>query len=332
MVCSERSKLFNSVLTEPDDETDEDIPEGANAPARAVFRRSSDDSDFDSDSDSDTSTEDITVVRPFSGPTPKLGTWKHDRSKPFVMYDGNGKNLLMFRVPAKRRVSFNSARPLPLPLIPELPMDMSPMLSNSANLMMSGMASIDRFGAGPAIGPPEAFYPFTSISSDGLVSIDSDSVDEDDLELELDSEDMWDVNDIIEFGSSSSGEDNDPSPSSDTAEPSTGAEKLLPLYNHFQNQPSTVVGSFRAHQNMHQLTTRGNVSADSLAFSGPFQNATLRGIKGGRFAEANKSITPRRKTLQQPIASSPGSPLANAGKRKYGGEEGMGHKRHKSVA
>jgi hypothetical protein len=255
------------------------------------------------------------------------------------MYDGSGKKLLMFKVPAKRRISFNGARPR-LPSLESGPIEeMSPMLSNCANLMMSGMASIDRYGLGPAIGPPEAFYPFTSISSDGLITQGTDDEDEDDLE-ELDDEDLWDINDMVDFGDGSSAgeEEEDPSPSSDTAEPTstparpttaTSEDQVHPLLNHFNN-PS-VVGAFRSHQNLHQLMTRDDVSQDSLAFSGPYQQGTLKGIKGGRFAAANKSITPRRKTLQQPIGSSPGSPLANVGKRKFSGEEFTGHKRHRSM-
>ena len=215
--------------------------------------------------------------------------------------------------------------------------EMSPMLSNSANLMMSGMAPIDRFGAGPAIGPPEAFYPFTSISSDGLITQYTDEdEDEDDIDG-IDSDNLWDINDMIDFGDGSSDSEG-ASPSSDTAEATstparpttaTSEDQAHPLLNHFHN-PS-VVGAFRSHQNLHQLMTRDNVSQDSLAFSGPLQQGTLRGIKGGRFAAANKSITPRRKTLQQPMGSSPGSPLANAGKRKFNGDELGGHKRHRSL-
>lgn len=248
----------------------------------------------------------------------------------------------MFRAPRRKWTLNDAIAGMPPEALLGTPVpveELSPMLSNSANLMMSGMAPIDRFGAGPAVGPPEAFYPFTSISSDGLITqYTDDDEDEDDIDG-IDSDDLWDINDMIDFGEGSSDSEGEgASPSSDTAEAAstpgrpttaTSEDQAHPLLNHFNN-PS-VVGAFRSHQNLHQLMTRDNVSQDSLAFSGPLQQGTLRGIKGGRFAAANKSITPRRKTLQQPMGSSPGSPLANASKRKFNGDESFGHKRHRSA-
>lgn len=309
----------------------------------SILRRS----DSNSDSDSSTTTEEITPARRPRGP--RLGTWKHDRTKPFIMYDGVGKKLLMFRGQPRRMdgdgpiMSSTQASPAPTPV------EMSPMLSNSANLMMGslsntfGRGQIDQFGEGFA--PIEAFFPFVSVSNNGVITQDSSSANElDDEDDYLDDENLWNVEDLVDFGGGSSGgEDEDPSPSSDTAEPlsvSTPAqatsvrseEQVHPLLNHFNNP--NVVGAFRNNQARHTLLTRDNQSQDSLAFSSPLQQGTLKGIKGGRFAQANKPITPRRKTLQQPIGSSPGSPLANVSamkKRKFGGEDFMGHKRNRSA-
>ncbi|KAF4618129.1 hypothetical protein G7Y89_g14979 [Cudoniella acicularis] len=110
------------------------------------------------------------------------------------------------------------------------------------------------------------------------------------------------------------------------------SDDVHPLLNHFNS--NDVVGAFRRNQNRHQLLTRNALSHEALAFSGPYGQGTLRGIKGGRLAAANTPITPMRKRKNtQPIASSPGSPLANIsatnGKRKFD-QDHFGHKRSRS--
>lgn len=256
------------------------------------------------------------------------------------MYDPDSKKLLMFEA-SKRRASFGAAPKMQSQMPVEMPIEeMSPMLSNSANLMMSGMTgSIGHLAGGP-IGPPEAYFPFVNVSSNGTVTQDTaSSIDDDDLEL--DQEIDWVFDELIdlgaESGTASEGEDEDPSPSSDTAEPfstparSTNAKgEELDFLTHLQ---TAGVGAFRNNQRRHQLLTRGDQSHDSLTFSNGLNNGTLKGMKKDRLAHASKPITPRRKTLQQPIISSPGSPLANVGamKRKFNGEDFVGHKRNRSA-
>lgn len=305
-------------------------------------------------SDASEDEEEITVTRRGPHPRhrgPRLASWIHDASKSFAVLDSHGKKLIMFKATVKRNAAFNNGTsPAPTPVpgndAAGSPVEqLSPMISNSGNLMLSAMYTpLDQF-VGQALGPPEAFLPFTSISVDGTVVQDStSSFDDDD---DLDDEDLWNVEDFLNFGDVSSGSDNgigddqDPSPSSDTMEPSstparpsTAASEgqVHPLLNHFNS--SDVVGAFRRNQNRHQLLTRNAVSHDALAFSGPFGQGTLRGIKGGRLAAVNSPITPMRKQKNiQPLASSPGSPLAKMasmnGKRKLEGEF-MGHKHKRS--
>ena len=258
----------------------------------------------------------------------------------------------MFKATNKRRVSFNGtsnvteSRPES-----DLFMDQSsPMISNSGNIMLSAMYTpLDQFGGG-ALGPPEAFHPFTDIAADGTVTHDSTSSFDDDDYADLLVDGYYNIEDFISLGDDSSDdeevntEDQDPSPSSDAAEPfSTPARPTTvtsedhaqahPLLNHFNNKD--VVGSFRRNQTRHQQLTRNAVSTDALAFAGPYgPQGILRGIKGGRLEAANVPITPlRRKKPSMPMGSSPGSPLANAAansKRKFAGEH-FGHKRSRSA-
>ncbi|TVY59671.1 hypothetical protein LSUE1_G008755 [Lachnellula suecica] len=342
------SDTYSSGYDSDDDEgdtTDEDIPiESINNPDSALQRSPV---AVNSD-DSDSSEAEEIPRRPIRISRPKLGIWKHDRRDPktICMYDEKVNKVLFFRAPRRSSTFSDRAPPrfnTPLNGLQPPMEDLSPMLSNSANLMMSGMmnglSSLEEWG-GRAVGPPEAFYPFTYVSNDGVIeegTVSSNEMDDDEFDID-DEENLWKIDDMVDFGAgSSSAEDEDPSPSSDTAEPfSTPArptalsseDQVHPLLNHFKN--SSVVGAFRNNQRHHVAMTRGDQSRDSLAFSGPLNQGTLKGIKGGRFVHANKPITPRRKTLQQPIGSSPGSPLASM-KRKFGEEDFRGHKRHRSA-
>lgn len=223
---------------------------------------------------------------------------------------------------------------------------LSPMISDSANVMLSAMYTpTDQLLGGQALGPPEAFYPFTSISADGTVAQDTSSYDEDDLD-ELD---LWNLEDFVNFGGDTSDDEpvkEEPGESSDSAaatdapsstpRPSTARsdDQIHPLLSHFDNGN---VGSFRRNQTRHALLSRNTATRESLAFSGPYRQGTIRGIKGGRLAAANTPITPvrKQKTAKSFGASSPASPLAPTPtkKRRYSDEDighPTGHKRNRS--
>jgi hypothetical protein len=220
---------------------------------------------------------------------------------------------------------------------------LSPMtLSNSANLMMSAMYE-PMDGYGQALGPPEAFYPFVSINADGNMTQDghSSSFDEDDIE----DDEMWNIQDLIDFGDDTSDEevdndnDNDSGDSNNAANPSStpgrpstacSEEQAHPLLNHLN---SNIVGAFRRNQTRHQLLSRNAASRESLAFSGRYGTGTIRGIKGGRLAAANTPITPMRKSktakAMEPTSPTPAVDAAER-KRKFSGEA-SGHKRVRSL-
>ena len=208
--------------------------------------------------------------------------------------------------------------------------EQSPMFSNSANLMMSAVYGPpgNFFGA---LGPPEAFMPFTSISADGTIIQDSiSSYDEEDLT----DEDNLNVEDFLTFGEGDSDgrelETQDDSGETAAEPPSTPADATYvasenqahPLLDHFN---PGVVGAFRRNQNLHQLISRNATTHNSLAFSGLYGQDAIRGIKANRLAAANTPITSiRRHNFSSMMPPSTESPK----KRKFEGVQ-YTHKRNR---
>lgn len=329
--------------TDEGETTEEDLPLAARfLPARNVMRRES--------SASSSSEEDVQLIRrnPYRRTGPRLGSWLTDATKPFAVLDSRGKKLVMFRARMPRRHSVNSSTGMPTPRPyrsdEEADIDlsqMSPMISNSANLMMSAMYTPMDGTDGQALGPPEAFYPFVSVNENGVVTQDSPSSSFD--EEDLDDDDLWNIADLVDFGDDSDSDDPTPNEEDEDSSASTtiGVQSTRgrPSTANSEDQSqgllahlnSGLVGAFRRNQTQHQLLSRNSASRDSLAFSGRYGNAPIRGIKGGRLAAANTPITPMRKTKVKPIpadaAISP-SPADNK-KRKFVGET-SGHKRIRS--
>lgn len=330
--------------------TDEDLPPAARfAPARTVLRRPSEEDESEAE-------EEINPRRgPIRSRYPKISEWKRDPTKAFAII-GKSKNLIFYKA-VKRRHSVNDATMMtprsshsqeldsPQAIFSA---DVTPMISNSANLMMSAMNNTpyDDLFHGQAIGPSEAFFPFTSIEANGTIyqNIDDYEYDEDDFSA---ADDALNLEHYIDFDDDSSDDENadcdDPTSVSQSATEggmarpttATSEDQVHPLLNHFD---SGVVGAFRKNQTRHQLLSRNAESHASLAFHGP--NRPVRGIKGGRLEAANTPITPLRKQkmrpLNPPVDSSPLAHLTGGGiedkKRKFDMEEAVrGHKRTRSL-
>lgn len=262
---------------------------------------------------------------------PRLGSWIHNASRPFAVINSDGSRLYMFKARVNRRYSQGDVRPQTSSAPDseaETPGDgTSPMVSNSGNIMLSAMYTplgpyMNNLGA-QALGPPEAFYPFTSINVNGDIVQDSPSSFDD--EDDLDDEELWDVEDFINFGEESSDEEGADEETPETPRPNTATSEDQSHSNHLN--PS-IVGAFRKNQQKHKLMTRYNATVDSLVFAGPYAATSLRGIKDGRIAHAATAITPLRKQKAPPLDSSPLA--AHSSKRKFSGEE-RGHKRSKSM-
>ena len=98
---------------------------------------------------------------------------------------------------------------------------------------------------------------------------------------------------------------------------------------------SATVGAFRQNQITQQLIFSNKATQDSLAFSGPFNDTAIRGLKSDRLATAQTPLTPTpvRRRRKGDIAEPPTSPLAGVErKRKAGAQGGEGHKRQRSIS
>lgn len=201
---------------------------------------------------------------------------------------------------------------------------------NSTDIMLTGV-----FGSAPGndyffndhIGPPEAFYPFVSLGSNGSM----DAFDEDDYESE-DYEDDLNIGDFMDFGDESDNSDMDDdgeetdAPTTPGASQSNGAASVRAtsiegtpsnrkrttsdvMLEHFDRG---VVTAFRNNQN--RFRDVASLPSDPTA-----RNAVSRPVRSGKSADA--LITPlRKRSKSKRMAKSPmvpvpqSSPLASVSK------------------
>ncbi|KAK8085475.1 hypothetical protein PG997_006746 [Apiospora hydei] len=210
----------------------------------------------------------------------------------------------------------------------------SPLLSNSGNLMMGAMFSSNTFGDfmnTQPVGPMEAFFPHTN---DNTAVEDEDEESSDDDLDEDEEESKLNVDDFVDLGDGSSDEE-DVNAADETEDifspqrPTTANNDVTSLLSHFENN-SNIVGAFRRDQANSQLIRNGKATRESLAFSSPYFEGTLRGIKDGRLTDTNIPISPLRKHKKKSSVSE--SPLSStAQKRKAASEQHLGHKRQRSI-
>ncbi|KAL2076160.1 hypothetical protein VTL71DRAFT_1103 [Oculimacula yallundae] len=299
-------------------------------PQRSVLRENS---------EASTSSEEVTRRR--IGRAPVLASWTHKGDTPYAMADTTSTKVKVFNMHRFRQQYEMQSRARASSMVsPQRNvLQESPMISNSGNIMMSAMMS-DPFSdnvSGQPVGPSEAFYPWTYVDANGTIeNQDSSSV----AGSDCDDEDLWNINDLLDFGTNDSDEeegadrsdesptgpeDTPGAPSSTPARPTTARseDQVHPLMDHF-NASSGIVGAFRFNQHRHQLLNRSSVTHESLAFGNTHMEGTIRGVKAGRLQHANTPITPvRKKKRPVPFESSPASPTPyNPNKkRKYNGDE-----------
>ncbi|EPE05990.1 hypothetical protein F503_02819 [Ophiostoma piceae UAMH 11346] len=131
-------------------------------------------------------------------------------------------------------------------------------------------------------------------------------------------------------------------------EDESDGDALPPLLAHF-GKNSDAVSAFRRNQIDKQLIYSNKATAESLAFSGPLNMGTLRGIRNGSLEAVTTPITPPRRPKQRMMmmahaAAAARSPLEIiAQKRKASGSVASGgsdngsgstlsHKRHRSIS
>lgn len=238
----------------------------------------------------------------------------------------------------------------------------SPILSNSASLMMGAMFSSNTFGDfmnTQAIGPAEAFFSFASEAVTGDDSDDSelfDKEDEEERNLKLEdfitfeehtSEDEY--QDQADTPTAWDEEINGELTSTPVRRPSTAASaqsdvnmELHPLLSHFDNN-SDIVGAFRRNQVNQQLIFSDKATQESLAFSSPYYHGTLKGVKNGSLETVTTPITPVRRHKKVNMTHGANdftrSPLEIMSQKRKA-SSGLGesssqsnsHKRHRSIS
>lgn len=300
-----------------DDTTEEDMPE---PPIRRKTLRPSVPMSEASDSEVES------PVKAQRG-QPRVGRFNLDRSdkKPIAVLNPMTRKMMIFTPHRRRQLDLSPEQfnfPWPMDEQP------SPLLGNSANIMLSAMFSSNTFGDlvnAQTMGPAEAFFPFPleSNTPDGSSTGPSE---EDEAEKKLDINDFitWDTGD-------SSGEEAAPGewdPSSTPVRPTAGTGELDVL-SHLN---SDTVGAFRRNQINQQLILSNQATQDSLAFSGPYNYMALKGLKSDRFDTAGLPLTPVRRQRKH-LGDVGRSPLESvSAKRKASGEMGEGHKRHRSIS
>lgn len=138
-----------------------------------------------------------------------------------------------------------------------------------------------------------------------------------------------DINDFITFGGgavSDSESDAEASVNDTPGGPSGSDAEML------SHLTSATVGAFRQNQITQQLIFSNKATQDSLAFSGPFNDTAIRGLKSDRLGTAGTPLTPVRRRRKSSVHQEPPSPLEGmAQKRKAAGDH-EGHKRQRSIS
>jgi hypothetical protein len=286
---------------------------------------------------SEVSDSDIDTVK-FQRGQPRIGRFNLDQSdkKPIAVLNPLTRKMMIFTPHQRRQLDLSPEQFRPEQFqMPAWPMDeqSSPMLSNSANMMISAMFSSNTFGDfvnGQAIGPAEAFFPEANGTADeSSTSIDGDVFcDEDEAERSLNIGDFiaWDNHDHT------SGDEGDTVAwdlSSTPARPTTATSEADVL-SHLNPE---IVGAFRRNQINQQLILSNQATQDSLAFSGPYNHTAIKGLRSDRFDTAGVPLTPVRRHRKQP-SDFTRSPLESvSSKRKASGEaSNAGHKKQRSIS
>ncbi|RWA13626.1 hypothetical protein EKO27_g1499 [Xylaria grammica] len=284
-------------------------------------------------------TSDVEIIKGRRG-HPRVGRFSLDKSlkKPIAMVNPRTGKLMIFTTHRSMKRGLDlSPESFQLSLFDQA--QASPILGDPGNIMMSGMISSNTYGDfmnTHAVGPAEAWYAQAPDSNENEFGDDSGSEGQvvDDEEKNLRIEDFLEINDS---GSSDDEQENEKDDGEDIlctpGRPTTSSSDVTSFLDHFEHN-SNLVGAFRRDQAHHRLITRSKATHDSLAFSGPYFEGTLRGIKDGRIATANVPISPLRRRKKMPEFAS--SPLSSSTKRKAPsehriGQSHIGHKRQRSI-
>jgi hypothetical protein len=263
---------------------------------------------------------------------PRLGRYNLDRSdkKPIAVLNPLTRKMMIFTPHRRRQLDLSPEQfNLPWPMEEQS----SPILSNSANMMLSAMFSTSTFGDfvnSQPMGPAEAFFPFQSEANTADESSTAPSIqDEDEAEKKLDINDFITWEEVDTSGDEADEGERNWEPSSTPARPTTASSDRGDVLSHLNSE---TVGAFRRNQINQQLILSNQATQDSLAFSGPYNYTTIKGLRTDRFDTAGMPLTPIRRHKKQ-LSDLTRSPLESvSAKRKASGDVNSGHKRHRSIS
>ncbi|WYZ35320.1 hypothetical protein EsH8_I_001596 [Colletotrichum jinshuiense] len=267
---------------------------------------------------------------------PRVGRFNLDNSerKPIAVVNPISRKMMIFTPHRRRHLDLSPEQFNFQYLAPIEENQNSPMLSSSAQIMMSAMFSSNTFGDylnTQAMGPAEAFFPFQSEpnTADESSDVGFDEEDEDDeVERSLNISDFIDFDDARSSGDEDENQwDADPL-NSTPARPRT-ASSDVDLHSHIN---ANNVGAFRRDQINQRLILSDKATQDSLALSSPYNYTALRGLKSDRFETAAVPLTPLRRSKKQmrDLARSPLESMSQ--KRKASSEMSVAHKRQRSIS
>jgi hypothetical protein len=273
-------------------------------------------------------------VKPQRG-QPRTRRVNLDRSdrKPIAVLNPVTRKMMIF-TPHRRRQLDLSPEQFNVSMVPQ---HSSPLFTHSANMMLSAMLSTnalsDFLGT---TGPEEAFFPVAPGDLDPFNSMDYSSPasceDEDDGEKQLDISDFITWDDDAGNSSGEDGEGGTWEPSSTPMRPTTASSTASRDNGVLSHLNSSTVGAFRQNQINQQLILSNQATQDSLAFSGPYNVTTIKGLKSDRFDTAAAPLTPVRRQKRH-LREFARSPLEGfSAKRKASSEVDNGHKRQRSIS
>ena len=288
------------LIVEPGDGDTTEEEEIPDPPVRRKFRREVVEEDSDSE---------IIPIKPRRG-QPRVGRFNLDASgkKPIAVVNPITRKMMIFTPQRLRRLDL-SPEQFNFQFFEQDP-QASPILSNSANLMMGAMFSSNTFGDfmnTQAVGPAEAFFmpSDTNFLQDASESECEVEPEEDVEEKKLKLEDFITFEGDTDDETKNNDWDADNEVSSTPARPTTASSDVHPLLDHFENN-SHAVGAFRRDQINQRLISSRKATRDSLAFGGSY--GPIRGIKNGRLGSTNVPISPMRQP-KKPSVDLARSPL-----------------------
>ncbi|KAK4232410.1 hypothetical protein QBC38DRAFT_95925 [Podospora fimiseda] len=313
------------------DATPMDTP-GANEPLKCGFNEDSDDEldGYETDEESVSTDEDIPEPMPSRQSRARSSSSDEDTSdsdapirqratrdnKPIGVFDPATGKLIIYTPSGQNRIDVSSETFTGVDAC-------SPIMSNSAYIMMGAMLSSNTLGdlmTMQPFGPAEAFFPCTS---DEVTGDDSDMSDYYPYLDDEDDEDTLKLEDFIEFKDHPSDDDESGQEWNDAesspSRPKTSASNadfssagVHPLLSHFESN-SNAVGAFRRNQINQQLINSEITTQESLQFPNPYHYGHLKGIKPESMETVTTPITPVRRQKSNSLVGSTGFPDASPG-------------------